>query len=131
MVRSAEMSFSNPILIDIFSHYADNSTMAGFVGTDGVIRLRFRTADEFEPPKGCEQVLSLLYALLESNPDTPMGRIYVQHQREILRETVYRLFMVLDGFSSVRMSQISEDPVSGLTNRTEFTLSQTKTVTNS
>ena len=105
--------------------------MAGFVGTDGVIRLRFRTADEFEPPKGCEQVLSLLYALLESNPDTPMGRIYVQHQREILRETVYRLFMVLDGFSSVRMSQISEDPVSGLTNRTEFTLSQTKTVTNS
>ena len=58
--------------------------MAGFVGEDGVIRLRFRMTDSFEPPKGCEQVLSLLYALLESNPELPLGKVYAEHQREIL-----------------------------------------------
>ena len=121
--RMAEMRFINPILIDIFSHYADNSAMAGFVGEDGAISLRFRTEEEFEAPKGCEQVLSLLYALLESNPGLPMGRIYCEHQCEILRETVYRLFMVIDGFSSVKLTVTDSSGV------TETTLTQTKSVT--
>lgn len=128
--RSAEMSFSNPILIDIFSHYADNSTMAGFVGEDGMIRLRFRTAEDFEAPKGCEQILSLLYALLESNPELPMGRIYAEHQREILRETIYRLFMVLDGFNNVKLSVTVKAPDSDNSTRTEYTLTRTKTIEN-
>lgn len=121
--RMAEMRFINPILIDIFSHYADNSTMAGFVGEDGTISLKFRTEEEFEAPKGCEQVLSLLYALLESNPGLPMGRIYCEHQCEILRETVYRLFMVIDGFSSVKLTVTNGSGV------TETTLTHTKSVT--
>ena len=121
--RIAEISFSNPVLIDIFSHYADNSTMAGIVGEDGVIRLKFRIDEEFQAPKGYEQVLSLLYALLESNPGLPMGRIYNENQRDILRETVYRLYMVLDGFNSVKLS------VTSAGGRTETTLTHSRKVT--
>ena len=81
------------------------------------------TEEEFEAPNGCEQVLSLLYALLESNPGLPMGRIYCEHQCEILRETVYRLFMVIDGFSSVKLTVTNSSGV------TETTLTHTKSVT--
>jgi hypothetical protein len=118
----AELRFTNPILIDIFSHYAENSEMAAFISPSGEIDMRFRLNDPTEPPKTCEQVLSLFYALLESNPESPAGRVFMRSQREILRETVYRLMQVIDGFGSVKVS------LSTGQGHTEFTITRTKTV---
>ena len=41
----AEIRFTNPIFIDIFSKFADNSVMAGIVSENGEIELRFDNTD--------------------------------------------------------------------------------------
>lgn len=125
----AEISFSNPILIDIFSHYMKNSVLASFVSDSGKISLTFKVNPPVETPKNCEQVLGLLYALLESNGDTAAGQAYNEHMTDILRETLYRLTLVLDGFTDVRMSIHTTEGADGaedkeITRHTEFTLSR-------
>ncbi len=56
----AEISFTNPIFIDIFSRYADNSVMAELVSESGEIVLKFRMNSPADPPTCCEHVLSLI-----------------------------------------------------------------------
>lgn len=132
MKNYAEIRMTNAVLIDIFSHYADNSTMTEFVSSDGSINLKFRLNNTVEPPTCCEHVLSLLFALFESNPESSIGRIYISNQKDILREVVYRLAQVLDSFSDVRISMHSaktDDGNSGkeTSQHIEFTITRTTT----
>ena len=132
MKNYAEINMTNAILIDIFSRYADNSAMKEFVSADGSIKLRFRLNDNVEPPTCCEHVLSLIFALFESNPESSMGRIYMANQKEILREVVYRLAQVLDSFSNVKLSmhQMKKDeknPEAEISQHTEFTITRSTT----
>lgn len=131
----AEIKFVNPVLIDILQHYAENNVLATFVSESGEISMKFRlTEPQQEAPKSCEQVLSLLFALLESNSESPVGKIYEQYKTEILRETVLRLSHVLDGFGTVKISMNTSVKIPGksdqtVTKHTEFTLNRTKTET--
>lgn len=121
---------TNAVLIDIFSRYADNSVLAEFVAPDGSINMKFRLNTPVEPPTCCEHVLSLLFALFESNPETSVGKIYMSNQKEILRETVYRLAQVMDSFSDVKLSMHvtkpdEKNPGEEVTQHTEFTITRT------
>lgn len=132
MKNYAEIRMTNAVLIDIFSHYADNSTMTEFVSSDGSINLKFRLNNTVEPPTCCEHVLSLLFALFESNPESSIGRIYLANQKDILREVVYRLAQVLDSFSDVRISMHSAKTDEGNSGKEtsqhiEFTITRTTT----
>ena len=98
----AEIRFTNAVLIDIFSRYADNSAMAEMVAPDGTVHIRFRVNPPVDPPRDTEQLLSLLFALLESNGESAMGRVYMNHQRDILREVIYRLSHVITSLRAVR-----------------------------
>lgn len=125
----AEINFTNAVLIDIFSHYADNSAMAEIVGTDGAIHMKFRVKPPVDLPRNTLQLLSLMFALFESNGESPMGRAYMANQRDILRETMYRLSHVIDSFSDVKMSIHTAVPVGDGSGReaesyTEFTLTR-------
>ena len=126
----AELKFTNAVLIDIFSRYASNSEMAEFVADDGSIDMKFKMINGvMETPKCCEQVVSLMYALFECNPQSTIGRIYAAHKVDILRETVYRLAMLLDGFSDIRLTihstaQDKNDPTQKISTHTEFTLAK-------
>lgn len=126
----AEIHMTNAVLIDIFSRYADNSVLAEFVAPDGSINMKFRMNTPVEPPTCCEHVLSLLFALFESNPETSVGKIYMSNQKEILRETVYRLAQVMDSFSDVKLSMHvtkpdEKNPGEEVTQHTEFTITRT------
>ena len=127
----AEMSFSNPILLDVFGRYMENSVLVSFVSQNGTLNLKFRVNPPVEPPKNCEQVLSLLFALLESDTDGSVGRAYASKRLEILRDTIFSLSHILDGFSSVRLTihtteRSPENPDAEVTKHTEFTLNRTK-----
>ena len=129
----AELKFTNAVLIDIFSRYASNSEMAEFVAADGSIDMKFKMINGvMETPKCCEQVLSLMYALFECNPQSAVGQIYSAHKVDILRETVYRLATVLDGFSDIKLiihstTADKSDPEKKVETHTEFTLKRSKT----
>ena len=129
----AELKFTNAVLIDIFSRYASNSEMAEFVALDGSIDMKFKMINGvMETPKCCEQVLSLMYALFECNPQSTIGRIYCDHQVDILRETVYRLSKVIDAFSDIKLiihstTPDKNDPEKNVSTHTEFTLKKSKT----
>ena len=104
-------SFTNAVFIDIFGRYAPNSELAEFIADDGSVTMTFDMINGvLEPPKTCEEALSLMYVLFETNPKSAPGRIYSAHQKEILRETLYRLTHVLDGFSDIHMTVHSELP---------------------
>ena len=125
----ADIKFTNAVLIDIFSHYADNSAMAEIVAEDGTVHLRFRVKPPVDPPRNPQQLLSLMFALFESNAESAVGQAYMSHQREILRETMYRLCHVIDSFSDVKMSIHTSVPVGDGSGRvadshTEFTLTR-------
>lgn len=127
----AELSFSNPILLDVFGRYMENSVLASFVSQSGTLNLKFNVNPPVDPPKNCEQVLSLLFALLESDTEGNVGQAYAANRLEILRDTVFRLSHILDGFSSVRLTlhtteKSPENPDAEVTKHTEFTLNRTK-----
>lgn len=123
----AELSFTNPIITDILGRYADNSVMAGIIGSDGVMRMKFRLESDLGPVNTCEQVLSLLFALLESNPDSPIGKVYMQNRCEIMRETLLRLNTVLDGFSRAEVLYIQAIPGTDKYKQTKYSIKRTKT----
>ncbi|MBR6967294.1 MAG: hypothetical protein IKH78_02075 [Ruminococcus sp.] len=129
----AELRFTNAVLLEIFGRYASNSELAEFVAEDGSIDIKFRMVNGIlETPNSSEQVLSLMYALFESNPQSTIGRIYMSNQTDILRETVYRLSMVLDSFSDVKLTIHSsvpdkDDPAKSVETHTEMTLTRSKT----
>ena len=125
--------FTNALFIEIFGRYASNSEMAEFIAPDGSVELDCLMVNGvIDPPKSCEQMLSLMYALFETNPKSAIGRIFMANQLNILRETVYRLPAVLDGFSEVKMSidvftPSKGDPEKKVKTHTEFTMTKTKT----
>jgi hypothetical protein len=105
------LKFTNAVFIEIFGRYASNSEMAEFVAEDGSVSMTFRMVNGIlDTPATCEETLSLMYVLFETNPDSAVGKVYRAHQREILRETLYRLSQVLDGFSDIRMIVHAEKP---------------------
>lgn len=125
----AEIRFVNAVLIDIFGHYAGNPEMAEIVAPDGTVHMKFKVNPPVDPPRDTEQLLSLMFALLESNGESSMGKVYIKYQREILRETIYRLSQVIDSFSDVRMSLHTSVPGSDgsgkeIESHTEFTLTR-------
>lgn len=126
--------FTNAVFIEIFSRYAANSEMAELIAEDGSVTMKFKMINGvLDTPKTTEQFLSLMYILFEANPKSPAGRIFTAHQQEILRETVFRLQQVIDGFSDIHMTIHSERPnkddreKSDVTH-TEFSLTRTKSV---
>ncbi len=125
--------FTNALFIEIFGRYASNSEMAEFIAPDGSVELDCLMVNGvIDPPKSCEQMLSLMYALFETTPKSAIGRIFMANQLNILRETVYRLPAVLDGFSEVKMSidvfaPSKDDPEKKVKTHTEFTMTKTKT----
>jgi hypothetical protein len=128
----AELEFSNPILIDVFGNYMPNSVLAEVVDESGIIKLKLAVNPPVEIPKNCEDIIGLLFGMLENNPDASIGKAYSEKKTEILQETVYRLSKVLDGFSSVKLvlettAASVENPDAEVTTHTEFTLNRTKT----
>lgn len=125
----AVLTFFNPILIDIFGNNMENSVLASFVSQSGEISLKFKVNPPIEPPKNCEQVLSLLFALLESDTGGRVGQAYAEKKLSIMRETLFRLSQVLDGFGNVKLllhiTEKSGDDAE-VTKHTEFTLNRTK-----
>lgn len=131
----AELKFSNPILLDVLGHYLPNSLLASFVSETGMLELKFRINPPVDSPKNCEQVLSLIFALLESNTESPVGRAYAEKRTDILKETVLRLSQILDGFGSVKINvhTVEKSPVppyGEVEKLTAFTLNRTKTTQN-
>ena len=122
---AAGFSFINPILTDIFSRYADNSVMAGIVSEDGRTELYFRTEFTAAVPSDAEQVLSLLFRLLEADVSQPLYAVYSAHREDILRDTVLRLSQTLNGFVDVKISLYSSEN----STRTDFTLKRERNVT--
>lgn len=128
----AELSFSNPILLDVFGSYMENSVLASFVTQTGMINLKFKVNPPVEPPKNCEQILSLLFALLESNSEVNMvGKAYSAKRLEIMRDTILRLSQILDGFVNVKLilhttEQSPDNSESEITKHTEFTFDRAK-----
>ncbi|MBQ8297085.1 MAG: hypothetical protein IJX77_04810 [Ruminococcus sp.] len=136
MKNYTEFSFSNPILIDVFGNYMENAMLASFVSHNGTISLKLEVTPPAAPPKNCEDVLSLLFNMLESSEDTAVGQAYSAKKTEIMRETLLRLSQVLDGFSDVNLvlhttEQSPENPDEKITKHTEFKLHRTKSETTS
>ncbi len=128
----AVMRFSNPILIDILGKRIPNTVMASLVSETGEFKMKFRIAGgELEPPKNCENVISLFFALAESNPESPLGKAYFEHRSEILLDTVLMLSQLIDGFTEVKIlfhyTRVSkDDPEKEIVTETNFTLNRTK-----
>ena len=124
--------FTNAVFIEIFGRYAENSELAEFIAEDGSVTMEFRMVNGvLNTPKTTEQFLSLMYVLFETNPESPAGRVYMAHQLDILRETVYRLNNVLCGFSDIHMTihfelPDKDDPDNPKVTHTEFTLTRTQ-----
>lgn len=123
-------SFTNAVFIDIFSRYATNSEMADFVAEDGSVSMKFKMINGIiEPPKTCEEALSLICILLESNPQSAAGKVLAAHKDEIFREILFRLPRVLDSFSDIHIivnSVTSENDTDDLTeSRREVTITRT------
>lgn len=127
----AELSFVNPIFLDILSHYVRNSVLAKIVTSDGVIKLKLETDPSTPVPKNCEDVLTLLFMLFEYDEETEIGRVYAANKLDIMSETIIRLSQVLDGFRDVHlilhtMEASPDDPYTEVTRHTEFTLNKTR-----
>lgn len=127
----AELTFSNPIILDVFGNYMDNSILASIVSENGDVSIKFKVNPPLEPPKNCEQIISLLFALLESNTESPLGQAYAAKRLEILREIVFRLSQVIDGFGSVKLilhttEKSPANPDTEVSKHTEFTLNREK-----
>ena len=128
--------FTNAVFIEIFGRYASNSEMAEFIAEDGSVTMKFKMINGvLDTPKTTEQFISLMYILFEANPKSPAGRIFASHQKEILRETVFRLQQVIDGFSDIHMTIHSEcpnkdDPDKSDVKHTEYSLTRSKSTEN-
>ena len=126
MKNFAEIHFSNTAFADIFRRYANNSVISQFIGDDGSADITLDVPSAVEPPKNCEQVLSLMFSLFESNPEAAISQVYLENQKEILRDIVFDLSEVIDGFSEIKLI-LSITDENGTNTRTEFKLSKVST----
>lgn len=113
MKNYAEMKFENQVLAEIL-HIAEY----------GKYNLKLDTVEPAESPKNAEDVLSMLFALLEKNPDTPAGRVYMGNQTEILHRTMLNLSEVINGFGNIEVT------ITTTTEDAEGNILETKAVTN-
>ena len=92
MKNYAEIRFENPALAGILH-----------VSEFGKYDLKLDTVVPVESPKNAVDVLNMLFVLLEKNPDTPAGRVYMGNQTEILHRTMNSLSDVIDSFSDIEV----------------------------
>lgn len=113
MMNYAEIKFENDVLADILH-----------VSEFGRYSLRFESAETLQPPRNSVDVLTMLFTLLEENPETPAGRVYMGNQTEILHRTMTELSGVIEAFVSIEVTvvNIAEDE--------EGNIIETKSVTN-
>jgi hypothetical protein len=128
----AELRFVNPLIIELFGKYTDNSTMAEIVGEDGYISLSLDVPSDTQPPKTADDLLGLLYRLLAANKETAMGRVYVQNETALLRESISDFRKISDGFSDAELTLTvtasdKNDPASETTTTTEFKTTRSTT----
>ncbi|MCM1507091.1 MAG: hypothetical protein NC177_08160 [Ruminococcus flavefaciens] len=92
MKNYAEIRFENQPLAEIL-HICEY----------GKYNLKLDTVEPAKSPKNAEDVLSMIFALLEKNPDTPEGRVYMGNCMEILHRTMLNLSEVINGFRAVEV----------------------------
>lgn len=113
MKNKAEIRFENQAFAEIL-HVAEY----------GVYNLTLETDSTLESPKSTVDVLSMLFRLLEENPESPAGRVYMGNQTEILHRTMISLPEVIEGFRDISVAIITT------TEDEEGNISETKAVTN-
>lgn len=113
MKNKAEIKFENQAFAEIL-HVAEY----------GVYNLVFETDGELKSPKNTIDVLSMLFRLLEENPETPAGRVYMGNQTEILHRTMLNLPEVINSFRDIEVA------VTTTTEDAEGNISEIKAVTN-
>jgi hypothetical protein len=107
----ANLVFSNPVLIDIFSHHIENSVLASFIDKSGNFRMKFGISSPTEKlPATCEEILSLLFLLLESDKDGVVGKAYAEKRAEIMYETLLHLKKAIDGFTNAKLIIHTTEP---------------------
>ncbi|MDE5772693.1 MAG: hypothetical protein K2I06_13915 [Ruminococcus sp.] len=113
MKNYAEIKFENPVLAEIL-HVSDF----------GKYDLKLDTVVPAESPRNAVDVLNMLFVLLEKNPDTPAGRVYMANREEILHRTMNSLSDVIDRFSNIKVA------ITTTTTDEEGNTLETKAVTN-
>ena len=91
-MNHVEIKFDNDILADIL-HISDFGKYLIKLDTERVI----------QPPKNAVDVLGMLFTLLEENPETPQGRVYLGNQQEILHRTVTNIPQVINDFNNIEV----------------------------
>ena len=91
-MNHVEIKFDNDILADII-HISDF----------GKYLVKFDTERVIQPPKNAVDVLGMLFSLLEENPETPQGRVYLGNQQEILHRTITSLPEVISNFNNIEV----------------------------
>lgn len=95
-MNRAEIKFENDVLADILH-----------VSEFGRYSLKLESAETLQPPKNSVDVLTMLFSLLEENPDTPAGRVYMGNQTEILHRTMCSLSEVIGAFISIEVTVVN------------------------
>lgn len=113
MKNKAEIKFENQAFAEIL-HVAEY----------GVYNLTLETDSTLESPKSTVDVLSMLFRLLEENPESPAGRVYMGNQTEILHRTMISLPEVIEGFRDISVAIVTT------TEDEEGNILETKAVTN-
>lgn len=96
MKNRVEIRFENPALAEILH-----------IGDYGKYNLKFKSDEPIESPKNASDVISMLFSLLENNPDMPESRVYMGNQTEILHRTVLNLSEIIDAFKDIEVVIIS------------------------
>lgn len=92
MKNCVEIRFENPVLAEILD-----------ISKNGKFDLKLDTVEPVKSPKNVEDVISMLFSLLEKNPDTPESRVYMGNQADILRRTVLGLSDIVNAFGNIEV----------------------------
>ncbi|MDE6665049.1 MAG: hypothetical protein K2K14_02520 [Ruminococcus sp.] len=92
MKNYVEIRFENPVLAEILD-----------ISKNGKFDLKLDTVEPAKSPKNVEDVISMLFSLLEKNPDTPESRVYMGNQADILRRTVLGLSDIVNAFGDIEV----------------------------
>ena len=130
MENYAKIEFTNSVLADIFGKYSDSDALSSIVGDNGTITVKLEANSDTETPQTCEQVLSLMYSLFEINPETPLGKIYMAHQKDILSETIYQLPDVIESFGNIVVEVNTVEEISEGNKNTKNTVTTIKRTKN-
>lgn len=112
MKNRVEIKFENQSFAEIL-HVAEY----------GKYSLNLETDRQVNSPRSAVDVLSMVFTLLEENPETPAGRVYMGNQTEILHRTMLALSDVINGFRDIEVAVITT------TEEENGNISETKAVT--